>query len=121
MAKNKVVKKLTKIQQGKVNKLADTLIAPEIDRPIGYITISKVIEVEETFAIKEIKQTGAGSGLAFQAKDLKSGLENGDLNMIQSATVEPYVWVVNKDGARVALLEKDGGVGPSEKLTIEIL
>jgi hypothetical protein len=40
--------------------------------------------------------------------------------MVQVATIECYVWVVDKTGARVALLEKNGGCGPDETVTIEV-
>ena len=72
----------------------------------GYITITKNIEVEECYKI--ISRPDIDSPV-LTVEDLKNGLESGDLNLIQSATNEPLVFLVAANGQRLATLEKDGG------------
>ena len=74
-----------------------------------YLTIKKTIEVEESFSI-------IYTGLT--VKELKTGLLNGEFNIIQNNILEPYMWVVDTDGKRIAHLHKDGGCGPDEKVKI---
>jgi len=78
-----------------------------------YVTIKRVVETEESYTVRNFDPSPSGL-------DLAEGLRNGDLNMVQSETVEPYVWVVNKFGRRVAVLEKDGGCGPDHKVEVEV-
>jgi hypothetical protein len=56
----------------------------------------------------------------YSARQLQEGLESGALNLQQSETVEPYVFVIDENGQRVATLEKEGGCGPNHKITIEV-
>ena len=76
-----------------------------------YLTVKKVIEVEESYTVSQQRGVGCND------VKLKHGLQNGDLTLVQS-TYEPIVWVVNKYGERICVLEKDGGCGPSEELTV---
>jgi hypothetical protein len=76
-----------------------------------YLTIKKTIEQEDVYFVTSTKLTSA---------KIKKGLESGDLNMIQLEAIEPVLWVVNKDGRRIAMLEKDGGSGPDIHTEISI-
>jgi hypothetical protein len=76
----------------------------------NYLTVKRVVETEECYVVKDAK------GLT--SAKMVAGLENGDLNIMQVATCEPLAWLVNKNGKRLASLEKDGGCGPSEVVTI---
>jgi len=77
-----------------------------------YVTVKKVIETEESYTVTDCP--------IYSPEQLQEGLEVGELNMIQVGTVESYVWIVDKNGVRVAFLSKDGGCGPNEKVTIEV-
>lgn len=74
-----------------------------------HVVIKKTIEIEETYTV-------LGCGLSIE--ELQGELQCGNFNLIQSATVEPYVNVVDTFGKRVGLLEKDGGFGPDEKCKV---
>jgi hypothetical protein len=76
-----------------------------------YLEIKKTTEVEEFYNVTKTH---------WEAERIKAGLESGDLNIIQSATVEPIMWLVNKDGRRIAVLEKDGGTSGAERVEIAI-
>jgi len=77
-----------------------------------YVSVTKVIETEENYVVRSCK--------VYSPEQLQEGLESGDLNLQQSETVESYVFVIDESGARVAELEKDGGIGPGHTVTIEV-
>jgi len=77
----------------------------------NYLSIETTVVTEDNYTITHIITT---------AKKLKEGLKNGELNIVQVGTVEPYLWIVDTTGQRVALLEKDGGWGPSHKVKIRV-
>jgi hypothetical protein len=66
----------------------------------------------------EESYTVARSSLS--AVELQTELAAGRLNMIQSATVETQVWVIDGTGFRVAMLEKDGGCMDGVKIEVEV-
>ena len=75
-----------------------------------YLSIKKTIVHEEYFTIIEPQW----------AQDvIKQSLRDGDLNIIQHATIESHMWVVDADGKKVATLIKDGACGPDETVEIE--
>lgn len=74
------------------------------------ISIKKILTCEEIFEIENTDLT---------AKELKKGLSSGKFNIIQNNVLEPYLWVVNGEGIRVALLQKDGSVS-GEKATVVV-
>jgi hypothetical protein len=100
------MKKKTKKINKKTAKESTAQLEP------NYLTIKKTIEVEESYTISQID-------MVIDCNDLERYLADGTLNIIQHATIEPYLWVVHPSGKKVALLEKDGGVGPSERVTIK--
>jgi hypothetical protein len=77
----------------------------------NYLTVKKVVETEEFYTITK-------SNLS--KEKIEKGLKDGDLNIIQVPTCEPIAWLVDKNGRRVAVLEKDGGCGPSEDVEIKV-
>jgi len=77
-----------------------------------YVSIKKVIETEEEYTVHMCP--------IYSPSQLQKGLEDGALNLQQSETVEPYVFVVDEYGRRVATLQKEGGCGPSQDITIEV-
>ena len=96
-------------------KVGKTEKITEVAKQPAYVTIKKVIEVEESYKVLSL------TGAYVTTKGLEEALASGQLNLIQSATVESYVFVVDENGRRIATLEKDGGCGPDEKVTIEVL
>lgn len=79
----------------------------------NYLTIKKVVETEQFYHLKNVRSN-------MSEEKMKAGLLNGDLAIVQLETCEPLAWLVDKEGRRVATLEKDGGCGPSEDVTIEV-
>ncbi len=77
-----------------------------------YLGIKKVVETEEDFTVTKV------SG-GWDIGRIQKALLDGDLNIVQVACVEPIAWLVDKNGKRIAVLEKEGGWGPSEETTIE--
>lgn len=111
-----ILKKLPKAQQAKVEARAKKLKSETTKVPADparYVVVKRTVETEECYSVV------AGT-CNIERVELLKGLENGDLNLVQSATVESYVWIVNAQGQRVGALEKDGGCGPDHKVTIEV-
>lgn len=74
------------------------------------ITITERIVREDTFEIYESK---------WSKEDILAGLKIGNLNIIQSYTEEPFLWVVDTGGSRIAVLQKYGGTGPDYSHVVE--
>jgi hypothetical protein len=79
----------------------------------NYLVVKRVISTEECYDIRELDKDVSGQALL-------EGLQNGELNLEQSQTVESLVFVVNKFGRRVATLGKDGGCGPDHEVEIKV-
>lgn len=77
-----------------------------------YLSIKKVTETTEEFTLTNIRSS-------WDINRIKQSLLDGDLNIVPVACVEPIMWLVNKSGVRIAVLEKEGGSGPSEHVTID--
>jgi hypothetical protein len=106
---NKVIAKLPKAQRAKVEARAAELKA-DTTKP-KCVNIKRVYDTEECFSVVSS---------VYSITELRAGLETGTLNLIQSATLEPYVWIVDEQGRRVGQLEKDGGSDSGPKVTIDI-
>ena len=71
------------------------------ENPERSLVITKTIENTENYTFfSEYHPT---------MKQIKQGLEDASLNLVQHATQEPLVLVIDSDGKMVAVLEKDGG------------
>jgi predicted oxidoreductase len=66
----------------------------------GYLTIKKTTEIEECYRVEQCSLTIA---------ELEKFLSEGELNIVQLETVEPYKWLVDSSGQRLGILHKDGG------------
>ena len=76
----------------------------------SYLSIKKTISTEECYILK--------TDISPEALEL--GLRTGNFNIVQVATVEPMMWVVDGQGKRIAILEKDGGGTDAEKVEIQV-
>jgi hypothetical protein len=76
-----------------------------------YLTLKKKVEDEQWFHVKETH---------LDPERLKSGLLSGEFNIIRVELHENLRWVVNKSGRRVAVLDHDGGFGPSEEIEVKV-
>jgi hypothetical protein len=115
---NKAIKELPKAQRAKVEARAEELKAEvnakqkaEASTFPKCVNIKRVYDTEESFSVVNCN---------YSIAELRVGLETGALNLIQSATVEPYVWIVDESGRRIGQLEKDGGSDSGPKVTIDI-
>lgn len=79
-------------------------------KPIRYLTVKKVVETEECYTVSDCVHSHGW---------LAMHLRSGALNIVQSATVEPMLWIVDEAGHKIATLEKDGGTH-SQKTDIKV-
>jgi len=72
-----------------------------------YINIKKTVKTEEIFVITERLR-------GWSPKRIHRGLMEGNLTLVPVTCIEQIVWLVDNTGKRIAILEKDGGMGPDE-------
>jgi hypothetical protein len=75
------------------------------------VTIKRFVSSQEDFTVEASNLT---------VDELREGLETGNLNLVQSETVEPFVFVIDPRGKRLAVLHKDGGGGPDHAVEVEV-
>ena len=82
----------------------------------NYLTITKTTKNTECYTIIDIHPTYIYN---VNAEQIKKDLEIGTVNLTQHGIIEPYLWVVNGKGERIATLSKQGG-DSSEDIIIEV-
>ena len=76
-----------------------------------YLTTKRTVVTEECYHVR---------GCHLKPEQLEAGIKSGEFNIIEVRAIESIMWVVNKSGRRIAVLEKDGG-SSGDNTEIEVL